>query len=207
MTKLELTTALTAKGIPFDPTAKNEVLEALLNGTTTVAIVKPANKTIVLKRQAIRDIKTRSKKNVFTKLDTKTAIKYKDTGFNTYSYEGIVDGVKESLMFNSWEPRFIENFEDNTIYSIELISNVTDEILEANDYGDSARYQTYWEIGSVVTRKEHKQDRQDAKDDKEDARADRMEKLESKVFDIEKFDANPELIKSSGFMESIMNAS
>jgi hypothetical protein len=206
MTKLEITTALTNLGITHDPSATVPVLQALLDASATPALAKPANRTIVLSRQNIRDIKTRSTGNAWITKDSKTAIAH-PAGFNTYSFEGTVNGKKESFSFNAWEERFITNKEAGDIYSIELASDVTDTLLEADAYGNPAQYQTYWELGSIVTRKDHAQNRQDAKDDKEDARAERLEKLETQVFNIQNFNDNPELIKSSGFMDSIMNAS
>jgi hypothetical protein len=209
MAKKDVIAQLEALDVTFDATNTEAQLKEILRIELAKSDDSDSDEEatftfMTLSRKSIRAIKERGVEMAFSNPASKTAIKHGT--YNTYSFEGVVNGKLESLAFAAWEDKFITNFNNSELYAVDLKGTVTGNTVAKDEYGNPAHPEILWEVLATTTRKEHAQDRMDTKEDAEDARIERMEILEKSVFNKDNFASNPELIKSSGFLE-MMNAS
>ena len=219
MNKTELQALLQANGVDFKSTDTVPTLRQLaldhnlpLTSNTPVdtgvvvnlrpapspAVVNGANLTIVAEEMSNVKLmygfdpnQAVGPDNVGRAFTLESAKKKHPQGFNGYLYK---KGALEIpfTAYCSSDAKFIRDFANEDIHSLNLTANVTGVQLPATQY-DAPRPEVFYELNTIITKKNRAYLRKD--------------KFEDFVFNPDNFVSNPELLSKSGMLEEILNKS
>jgi hypothetical protein len=191
MNKTEIIAVLNEREIPLTGTETLPQLKKMMLDSTPSDeddLTKPTTQVVNLKRLDLVDItRTHDGFKPWKNEDSKSAKNFPQ-GYVTYVYD---DGSQQ-IPFVSWDLKFVNNFDNNTLHSVRLTSEVTGTVLPADEYNE-ARYEVLWSATRIITKKEY--------------RDDKMETFQDDLFDIKTFTNNPELLKQSGFLDKVLEES